>query len=100
MAIITHIVLFLDQLNDVGRIVGEDTVRSSLDVMTQLLVDSDLFFGDGENQIDRVLLDFLVDLRNRRIILRSRVRVPARAVQMAIAVIGFHYSSQLETSKS
>ena len=90
-----YIVLLLNQLDDVGRIVGQDAVRGSLDVLAQLLVDANLLFGDGENQIHRVLLHFLVDLSNRRIILCSRVSVPAGAIQMAFTVVRFYNSSQL-----
>jgi len=91
-----YVVLLLNQLDDVGRIVGQDAVRGSLHVLAQLFIDADLFFGDGENQIHRVLLHFFVDLSNGGIILLVRMSVPARAIQVAFAIVRFNDSSQLK----
>ena len=95
-----YVVLLLNQLDDVGWIVGQNAVGGSLDVPAQLFVNADLFSGDSEDQIHRVLLHFSVDLSNGRIILQTRVSVPAWTIQVAFTIVRFNDSSQLEKYKA
>lgn len=91
----THSVLLLDQIDDVGGIVGEHGRRGALDVALQLLVDGELIGGDREDNVDGVLLDLLVDLRNTGVVLQHRVGVHALGVEMALAVVGGDHSTEL-----
>ena len=53
----THSVLFLDELDDVGGVVGEGAGRAGLDVPAQLVIRLALLGRHRENQVDTVLLD-------------------------------------------
>ena len=53
----THSVLFLDELDDVGGVVGEGAGRAGLDVVAQLVVGVALLGSDGEDEVDAVLFD-------------------------------------------
>lgn len=91
----THSVLLLDQIDHIGGIVREHGGRGALDVALELLVDGELVGGHGEDDVDGILLDLLVDLRNTGVVLQHRVRVHALGVQMALAVIGGDHSTEL-----
>lgn len=91
--------MFLNEFDNVGRIVGEHPTAGTLDVLAQLIVDVELLLCDGEDKVDRVFLDFLIDLRNGRIILSRRVSVRAFPIHVAKAVIRLDNTSQLDNKK-
>ena len=49
---VTYVVLFLDKFNDVGGVVGQDTIAGSFNMFAQLLVNVDLLFCDGKDQVN------------------------------------------------
>lgn len=59
----THIVLVLHQLYDVGRIIGKDSGKRSLNVIHEAVVNVNLLLGDRENHVDGVFLHFEIDLK-------------------------------------
>lgn len=63
----------------------------------EFLVDFVLLGGDGEDDVDGVLLDFQVDLRDARVILDGRVRVHVLA-HMASSVVGGDDTAELSVS--
>ncbi len=89
-----YLVLALDELDNVGRVVGEGADGAALDVGSQEVVHVELLLGDGEDQVDRVLLDFVVDLGHGGVVQLVGVRVGALGIEMAESVVWLDNSAK------
>lgn len=64
----------------------------------ELFVDGCFIGSNGEDDVDRVLLDFGVDLGDARVILRIGMGVITSGVQMTFSVVGFDDAAQFSIS--
>jgi hypothetical protein len=88
--------LVADEVDNVGGILGQGSRGSAFDVVLQLVVNVDLVGGDGKDDVDGVLLDLEIDLRDGGVVLNGRVGVHAFVVQVTVSVVGLDNATKLK----
>lgn len=96
----TYSVLLFDQIDNIRRIFGQHSTVRALNVLGQFLVYTNLLSGDSKDDIDRILFDFQIDLRNARIVQNRRMRIFSFMIQMTFAVIWCNHAAQLKSCKN